>query len=65
MALIAIFGAGILVGTAMLIVLPEAIGVVIEADSKLSEIDTEHDESVHDHDDEAHVATIISPAITT
>jgi hypothetical protein len=65
MALIAIFGAGILVGTAMLIVMPEAVAVIIEADSRLKELlpDEEHE---HDHAEGEHDETIvIDSTITT
>ena len=39
--IIAIYGAGILVGTALLVVMPESVKVIIDSDAKLRELNHE------------------------
>ena len=51
MNLIAIYGGGLIVGVAIVIILPEAVSILINAKYELNEL-AEGDEHHHDHDHE-------------
>ena len=54
MNLVAIYGGGVIIGAAIVIILPEAASILINAQYELNELKPKHDHSHEGHDHGAH-----------